>query len=93
MNVTGELGALSVRKELSLAIVAVALAVIVVQSASFLQNPPTTAVTTGESVMEPRATLEASRPTSIAWYQTLTWSVLGPLAVAVLCYTFVRRRT
>ena len=80
------------RKELSLAIVAVALAVIVVQSASLLQSPPTAALTKGESVTEPRTTLEASRPTSITWYQTLTWSVLGPLVVAVLCYMFVRRR-
>lgn len=80
------------RKELSLVIVAVALALIAVQSASLLQSPPAAALMKGQSVMETTASLRIDQSTSVSLSQTIAWVVIGPLAIAALCYLFVRKK-
>lgn len=79
------------RKELSLAIVALVLAFMAVQSASLLQNPPA-AVMKGESVAETTARLQAGQPVSVSLRENLATMVLGPLAIAAFCYLFARKK-
>ncbi len=86
------------RKELSLAIIAIVLALIAVQSASLLQNPSAAALVKGASVpetspvSETSARLQIDQSTYLSLNQTVSWVVLGPLAIAALCYILVRRR-
>ena len=79
------------RKELTLAIVAVALAFLAVQSASFLQSRPSAAVMKGDILTESTARPGAVQPLVVSWVETIATVVLGPLAVAILCYLFIRR--
>lgn len=79
------------RKELSLAIVALVLAFMAVQSASLLHNPPA-AVMKGESVAETTARLQAGQPVSVSLRENLATMVLGPLAIAAFCYLFARKK-
>jgi hypothetical protein len=80
-------------RALTLAIVALVLAFAVVEGTSFLQNPPAAAVMKGESVTEASARLQADQPDNVSSQETLTTVILGPLAIAGLCYVLVRKRT
>jgi hypothetical protein len=80
-------------RALTLAIVALVLAFAVVEGTSFLQNPPAAAVMKGESVTEASARLQADQPDNVSSHGTLTTVILGPLAIAGLCYVLVRKRT
>lgn len=80
------------RKELSLAIIAIVLALIAVQSASLLQNPPAAALMKGASVPETSARLQIDQSTYPSLNQAVSWVVLGPLAIAALCYLLARKR-
>ena len=86
-----KLGDLNLRA-LTLAIVALVLAFAVVEGAIFLQNPPVAAVMKGESVVETSARLQADQPVSVSLRDTFTTTILGPLAIAALCYLFARKR-
>ncbi len=79
-------------KTLTLAIVAMVLAFVVVEGTSFLQNPPAAAVMKGESVMETSARLQADHSVSLSLRETLATVMLGPLAIATLCYLLVRKK-
>lgn len=80
------------RKELSLAIIAIVLALIAVQSASLLQNPPAAALMKGAFVPETSARLQIDQSTYPSLNQAVSWVVLGPLAIAALCYLLARKR-
>ena len=80
------------RKELSLAIIAIVLALIAVQSASFLQNPPSAALTMGASVPEASARLQKDQSTYLSLNQAVSWVVLVPLAMAAICYLLARKK-
>jgi hypothetical protein len=86
------------RKELSLAIIAIVLALIAVQTASLLQNPSAAALMKGASVPEtssvPKtsARLQIDQSTYLSLNQTVSWVVLGPLAIAAVCYLLARKR-
>ena len=86
-----KLGDLNLRA-LTLAIVALVLAFAVVEGTSFLQNPPAAAVMKGESVTEASARLQADQPVSRSLRESFTTIILGPLAIAALCYLFARKR-
>ena len=83
---------MSLRKELSLAIIAIVLALIAVQSASLLQNPPAAALMKGAAVSETSARLQIDQSTYPSLNQAVLWAVLGPLAIAALCYLLARKR-
>jgi len=75
-----------------LAIVALVLAFAVVEGTSFLQNPPATAVMKGESLMETSVRLQADQLVSVSLRETFTAMILGPLAIAGLCYLLAKKR-
>jgi hypothetical protein len=79
-------------KALTLAIVALVLAFAVVEGTSFLQNPPVPAVMKGESLIETSARLQADQPATFSWRGTVTTVILGPLAIAGLCYLLAKKR-
>ena len=85
------------RKELSLAIIAIVLALIAVQTASLLQNPSAAALMKGASVPETStpetsARLQIDQSTYLSLNQAVSWVVLGPLAIAAVCYLLARKR-
>ena len=86
------------RKELSLAIIAIVLALIAVQTASLLQNPSAAALVKGASVPETSpvpetsARLQIDQSTYLSLNQAVSWVVLGPLAIAAVCYLLARKR-
>jgi len=90
-TIPAKLGDMDLRA-LTLAIVALVLAFAVVEGTSFLQNPPAAAVMKGETVTEASARLQADQPVSPSLRDSLTTMILGPLAIAALCYLFVRKR-
>ena len=79
------------RKELTSAVVALVLAFLAVQGASFLQSPPAAAVMKGEFATDQSARLEASQPPPSPSAAVLWLAVFMPLAIAAVCYLFVRR--
>lgn len=79
------------RKELTSAVVALVLAFLAVQAASLVQSPPTAAVMKGEFVTDQSARLEASQPPSSPTVTVLWPAVFMPLAIAAVCYLFIRR--
>jgi len=75
-----------------LGILAVVMAFAAVQGASILQGPPAVAVMKGEYLTEQAATPpKAIQPPSTPGVEGMAAFLLGPLAIAVLCYLFVRR--
>ena len=80
------------RNVLGLAFLAVALAFVAVQGASLIQSPPVAAVMKGETVAETDIRYQATQSTSVSTHENLLAVVFGPLAIAALCYLFVRRR-
>jgi hypothetical protein len=84
------------RKEFSLAILAVVLALIAVQGASLLQNSPAAAVMKATSAPEPAtevgARLQMDQSADLSTNQTVGWGLLVPLAVAALCYLIAKNR-
>ena len=79
-------------RALTLAIVALVLAFAVVEGTSFLQNPPAAAVMKGESVTEASARLQVDQTVSPSLRESFTTMILGPLAIAALCYLLARKR-
>ena len=80
------------RKELTFAVIALVLALVAVQSASFLQNPPTVALMKDASPPETNVRLQIDQSTPLSLSQTVMWVVLVPLAVAAFCYLFVSKK-
>ena len=80
------------RNVLGLAFLAVALAFVAVQGASLVQSPPAAAVMKGETVAETDVRYQATQSTTVSTRQNLLAVVFGPLAIAALCYLFVRKR-
>ena len=75
-----------------LGIVAVVMAFAAVQAASILQGPPAVAVMKGEYVTEQGAARpDAIQPPTTPGVEGMAALLLGPLAIAVLCYLLVRR--
>jgi hypothetical protein len=82
------------RKEFALTAIALVLALVAVESASFLQNPPAGALMKDASVPETNVHLQIDQSNPLVTLdQTVIWVVLVPLAMAWLCYLFVRRRS
>jgi hypothetical protein len=80
------------RNVLGLAFLAVALAFVAVQGASLVQSPPAATVMKGETVAETDVRYQATQSTTVSTRQNLLAVVFGPLAIAALCYLFVRKR-
>lgn len=79
------------RKELASAVAALVLAFLAVQGASFLQSPPAAAVVKGEFVTDQGARLQESQP-SPSPSAAMPWAIVFvPLAIAAVCYLFVKR--
>jgi len=76
---------------LASAVVALVLAFLAVQGASFLQSPPAAAVVKGEFAADESARLQASQPPPSPSAAMLWAVVFVPLAIAAACYQFVKR--
>jgi len=74
-----------------LAVAALVLAFLAVQGASYLQSPPAAAVVKGEFAADQSARLQATQPPPSPSAAMLWTAVFVPLAIAVVCYLFVKR--
>jgi hypothetical protein len=84
------------RKEYSLAVLAVVLALIAVQGATLLQNSPAAAVMKATSAPEPAtetgARLQMNQSPGLPTNQAVAWVILVPLMVSALGYLLVKNR-
>lgn len=74
-----------------MAIVAVGLAFLVVQAASLLQMSSAVVGVKTEMLAGPRVRSQETQASIVSGPQTIVTVVLGPLAMAALCYFLVRK--
>jgi hypothetical protein len=82
------------RNILGLAFLALVLAFVAVQSASFVQSPSAPApLLKGASVAETAARNPPPQSAPLSIRESFLTVVLGPLVIAAVCYLFMRKRT
>jgi hypothetical protein len=74
-----------------LGIVAVGLAFLVVQAASLMQKSPAAVGVKTEMLAEPSVRSQETQTSIVSGPQAILTVVLGPLAIAALCYFLVRK--
>ncbi len=85
--------ACTMRKEMSLGVLALVLAFVAVQGATLLQGTPAPTVAKGEFAVDETAQLltSAAQPAPVSQMHTMVPIFLGPLLIAVVCYLVVKR--